>query len=156
MQNIPGASCPLPGNCPDQYGTLPSCTNLAVPYVAMQQRNAKHYDQTDALSNGTLFPGLNLPFHLKTGASSLPGNQALTELQALEFVMLELGLYLDTHPDDNEAFELFRQYTAMEKAARAADESKYGPLMLGSADSGDSYRWLDGPWPWNYERNEVK
>ena len=156
MQNIPGASCPLPGNCPDQYGTLPSCTNLAVPYVAMQQRNAKRYDQTDALSNGTLFPGLNLPFHLKTGASSLPGNQALTELQALEFVMLELGLYLDTHPDDNEAFELFRQYTAMEKAARAADESKYGPLMLGSADSGDSYRWLDGPWPWNYERNEVK
>ena len=88
--------------------------------------------------------------------SSLPGNQPLTELQALEFVMLELGLYLDTHPDDAEAFSLFRQYTAMEKAARAAYESKYGPLMLGNADAGDSYRWLDGPWPWNYERNEVK
>ena len=157
MQNIPESSCSLPGNCPDQYGTLPSCTNLAVPYVAMQQRNAKRYDQTDALSNGTLFPGLNLPFHLKTSASSLPGNRAMTELQALEFVMLELGLYLDTHPDDTEAFDLFRQYTAMEKAARTAYEAKYGPLMLStSADSGEGYRWLEGPWPWNYERNEVK
>ena len=156
MQNIPGSSCPLPGNCPDQYGTLPACSNLAVPYVAMQQRNPKRYEQAEALSNGTLFPGLNLPFHLKTSGSSLPGDQPLTELQALEFVMLELGLYLDTHPDDTEAFSLFRQYTAMEKAARAAYESKYGPLMLGNADAGDSYRWLDGPWPWNYERNEVK
>ena len=156
MQNNPGTSCSLPGNCPDQYGTLPSCANLAVPYVAMQQRTPKRYEQTDALSNGTLFPGLNLPFHLKTAGSSLPGNHPLTELQALEFVLLELGLYLDTHPDDAEAYAIFRQYTAMEKAARAAYESKYGPLMLGSADTGDVYRWLDGPWPWNYERNEVK
>ena len=156
MQNNPGASGSTPNNCPDQYGTLPSCANLAVPYVSMQQRSSKRYDQTDALSNGTLFPALNLPFHLKTSGSSLPGSQPLTELQALEFVMLELGLYLDTHPDDTEAFTLFRQYTAMEKAARAAYESKYGPLMLGSAEMGETYRWLEGPWPWNYERNEVK
>ena len=156
MQNNTGLSCPMPAACPDHYGTMPSCANLAVPYVAMQQRNAKRYDQTDALSNGTLFPGLNLPFHLKTAGSSLPNTNPMTELQALEFVMLELGLYLDTHPDDMEAFSLFKQYTAMEKAARAAYESKFGPLMLSSADMGDQYRWLDGPWPWNYERNEVK
>lgn len=70
--------------------------------------------------------------------------------------MLELGLYLDTHPDDAEAFALFRQYAAMEKAARAAYESKYGPLLLSTADSGETYRWPEGPWPWNFERNEVK
>lgn len=156
MQYVPGTSCPLTNNCPDHYGTLPSCANLAVPYVPMQQRNANRYDQNDALSNGTLFPGLNLPFHLKTEGSSLPSSNPMTELQALEFVMLELGLYLDTHPDDAEAFALFRQYTAMEKAARAAYESKYGPLLLSTADSGETYRWLEGPWPWNFERNEVK
>ena len=156
MQYVPGTSCPLPNNCPDHYGTLPSCANLAVPYVPMQQRNAKRYDQNDALSNGTLFPGLNLPFHLKTEGSSLPNSNPLTELQALEFVMLELGLYLDTHPDNTEAFALFRQYTAMEKAARAAYAAKYGPLLLSSADSGETYRWREGPWPWNFERNEVK
>ena len=155
MQNESGTSCPLPGSCPEHYGTLPSCANLAVPYVPMQQRNAKRYEQTEALRNGTLFPGLNLPFHLKTNGSSLPANDPLTELQALEFVMHEMGLYLDTHPDDTEAFELFKQYAAMEKAARNAYSSKYGPMFRG-ADTETRMRWLDDPWPWNYERNEVK
>lgn len=157
MQYEPGTSCPLPNhNCPDNFGTLPTCSNLAVPFVPMQQRNAKRYDQTDALSNGTLFPGLNLPFHLKTQGSALPADDSLTELQALEFVVLELGLYLDTHPDDEEAFSLFRQYVAMEKAAKTAFESKYGPLFQSSTAANDNYRWLEGPWPWSYERNEVK
>ena len=155
MQYEPGTSCPLPNNCPDHFGSQPSCANLAFPYIPMQQRNPKRYDQSDALGNGTLFPGLNLPFHLKTTASSLPSNDPMTQLQALEFVVLELGLYLDTHPDDTEAFTLFKQYAAMERAARAAYESKFGPLTQSSADFGD-YRWLEEPWPWNYERNEVK
>ena len=78
------------------------------------------------------------------------------ELQALEFVVLELGIYLDTHPDDMEAFDLFKQYAAMEKAAKETYEAKFGPLMKSSAATGASYRWLQDPWPWNYQQNEVK
>ena len=99
-------------SCPDYFGTLPSCAGLAVPYVPFQQNGSQKYSQGDALSNGTLFPGLNLPFHLKVEGSTLPSNP-LVELQALEFVVLELGIYLDTHPDDMEAFQLFQQYAAM-------------------------------------------
>lgn len=100
-----GSSCPLQTSCPDNYGTLPSCAGLAVPYVPFQQDRPNKYSQSEALSNGTLFPGLNLPFHLKVEGSTLPTNP-LVELQALEFVVLELGIYLDTHPDDTEAFTL--------------------------------------------------
>ena len=107
MNNETGNSCPMP-SCPDNYGTMPSCAGLAVPYVPFQQTGSKQYSQNDALSNGTLFPGLNLPFHLKVEGSTLPSTP-LVELQALEFVVLELGTYLDTHPDDTEAFELFKQ-----------------------------------------------
>lgn len=154
MNMEPGASCPI-SNCPDNYGQLPSCANLAVPYVPFQQENPKKYSQNEALSNGTLFPGLNLPFHLKVEGSSLP-NTPLAELQALEFVTLELGLYLDTHPDDTEAFNLFKQYTAMEKAAKAAYESKFGPVCKSASATGSSFNWLCHPWPWSYEQNEVK
>lgn len=115
--------------------------------------DAKQYAQDQALSAGTLFPGLNLPFHLKTENSTLP-DTPMAQLQALEFVVLELGIYLDTHPQDTEALALFRQYTAMEKAARAAYEDRFGPLTQ-SAAGGDSYRWLQEPWPWCYEQNEV-
>ena len=142
-------------SCPDSNGPMPSCAGLAVPYVPFQQNNPQKYSQSEALSNGTLFPGLNLPFHLAVEGSSLP-NTPLAELQALEFVVLELGLYLDTHKDDTEAFHLFKQFTAMEKAARAAYESKYGPVTKQAAAAGDSYQWLSDPWPWNFAQNEVK
>lgn len=154
MNTDNGTSCPMP-SCPDHFGTLPPCAGLAVPYVPFQQNNPKKYSQNDALSNGTLFPGLNLPFHMKVEGSTLPTNP-LVELQALEFVVLELGTYLDTHPDDAEAFELFKQYAAMERAAKAEYESRFGPLTRDSAANGDCFRWLMDPWPWNYQQNEVK
>ena len=50
--------------CPDRCGTLPSCAPLATGHVPFQQKGSQRYNQRDALSNGTLFPGLNLPFHL--------------------------------------------------------------------------------------------
>ena len=141
--------------CPDSNGTLPSCAGLAVPYVPFQQNNPQKYAQSEALSNGTLFPGLNLPFRLAVEGSSLPATP-LAELQALEFVVLELNLYLDTHKDDTEAFNLFKQFSSMEKAAKAAYESKYGPVTTQGAAVGDRYQWLSDPWPWNFAQNEVK
>jgi len=150
-----GAQTGASAGCPDSSGTLPSCAGLAVPYVPFQQNNPQKYSQSEALSNGTLFPGLNLPFRLKIEGSTLP-DSPLTELQALEFVVMELGTYLDTHADDAEAFRLFQQYAAMEKAAKAAYESKFGPMTKSAAAAGDTYQWLSEPWPWNYEQNEVK
>lgn len=105
-----GSSCRSPAARTPTAQCRP-CAGLAVPYVPFQQNGSKKYSQSEALSNGTLFPGLNLPFHLKTEGSALPSNP-LVELQALEFVVLELGTYLDTHPDDMEAFDLFKQYAA--------------------------------------------
>jgi len=141
--------------CPDQYGTLPSCAPLAVGYVPFQQTGSRRYGQDEALSNGTLYPGLNLPFHLKVDGSAVP-NTPLAQLQALEFVVLELGTYLDTHPSDMEAFQLFQQYVEMSKSAREAYEAANGPLLRTSAAQASHYNWLQDPWPWNFEENEVK
>ena len=154
MNRENNGSCAV-SSCPDNQGMLPSCAGLAVPYVPFQQNNPQKYSQGDALSNGTLFPSLNLPFHLKVEGSTLPAGP-LTELQALEFVVLELGTYLDTHPDDAEAFDMFRQFAAMECTARASYEKKHGPLTRNAAAMEDYDRWLKDPWPWNYQQNEVK
>ena len=136
--------------CPDANGTMPSCAPLAVPYVPFQQQNPKRYSQSDALSNGTLFPGLNLPFHLKVNAPNVATGH-LGELQALEFVLLELGLYLDTHQDDKEAFALFQQYAALEKSGREKYEAMHGPLFQSSAAAQETFAsWIRNPWPWDY------
>ena len=144
-----------PTACGDACGTLPECAPLAVPYVPFQQTGPKRYDQQDALDRGTLFPGLDLPFRVKAEAAKTMG--PLAELQALEFVLLELGLYLDTHQDDSEAFELYRQYAAMEKAARAQYEAVHGPLLQRSAAGEKAWAsWLKDPWPWNYVEGGTK
>ncbi len=136
--------------CADGCGTMPDCAPLAVPYVPFQQTNPKRYEQNDALSNGTLFPGLNLPFHLKVDAPNVV-NGPLGELQALEFVLLELGLYLDTHQGDSEAFALFQQYAALEKAGREKYEAAYGPITMPAVASHDSFScWIKDPWPWDF------
>ena len=106
--------------CPEGCGTLPECAPLSVPFVPFQQEGEKKYGKTDALAQGTLFPGLNLPFHLQVKGEPVP-KTPLSELQALSFVLTELGLYLDTHPEDKEAFQLFQKYAALEKEGSRTD-----------------------------------
>ena len=139
--------------CGDNCGTMPSCAPLSVPYVPFQQEGSQKYDQANALANGTLFPGLNLPFHLKVDAAALPDDHS-TQLQALLFVVTELGMYLDTHQDDAEAFQLFKQYTALAREAKERYEEMHGPLTQLSAGQDATYRWLDDPWPWEFKKNE--
>ncbi len=138
--------------CADNCGTMPACAPLAVPYVPFQQQGNKKYDQANALANGTVFPALNLPFHLKVDADTLPDSHS-TQLQALLFVITELGLYLDTHQDDTEAFRLFQQYTEMAQEAKKQYEEMHGPLTQLSAGQDATYRWLDDPWPWELKKD---
>lgn len=137
-----GSACSGTGS-----GTLPACAPLAVPYVPFQDENPEKYEAQAALSNGTLFPGLNLPFRLKVDAPEV-ANTPLAELQALNFVLNELGLYLDTHCDDAEAFALYQSYRKLEQEGRAAYVAKYGPLTQMDTAEFDRYIWLNDPWPW--------
>lgn len=145
----------LPISCGDARGTMPACAPLAVPYVPFQQAGSKRYSHQDALNNGTLFPGLNLPFHVKEDARNVV-NSPLAELQALGFVLDELGLYLDTHQGDEEAFLLFKQCVDLEREGRAQYESMHGPLTRGAAAGDKTYTWLKEPWPWNFQEGGPK
>ena len=136
-------------SCENGLGMIPGCLPLAVPFVAGQGALPQRYERSKALENGTLFPDLNLPFHLKVNAPAL-ADTPLNQLRALDFVVQEMGLYLDTHPDDAEAFALFRQYAELEKTARESYVAQYGPLSQNDAAMDSRYTWVDGPWPWQY------
>ena len=146
-----GAACPVPQpeeRCQNRCrGRLNECGSLAVPYTAVQGENPELYTQEEALAQGTLFPCLNLPFHLKVNGSPVP-ETPLSQLQALSFVRSELGLYLDTHPEDQEAFEVYQRYAKLEEEGRRRYEAQYGPLTQKAAAMDGSYTWVNGPWPW--------
>ena len=135
--------------CGDGQGSLPGhCASLAFPYVPMQSQNDRRYGQQEALREGTLFPGLNLPFRREMEARFPAVNSALSELMALDFAIDELGLYLNTHRDDEDALELFRSYIRLAKEGREKYVATYGPLLQTDLTANGGYRWLDDPWPW--------
>ena len=75
--------------------------------------------------------------------------ELLEELQAVDFVLVELTLYLDTHPEDYNAINQFNHYAKQSKQLRKQYEQQYGPLMqYGKSYSGYPWNWDDAPWPW--------
>ena len=141
-------------SCAAGQGILPSCGPFAAPFVPVQGPNPETFPREKALQYGTLYPDLNLPFHLKVNPGQLKDTH-LNQLRALDFVILELGLYLDTHPYDAEAFSLYQNYVEMEKAARAAYVEQHGPLVQTDAAMDGAFTWYKGPWPWQYSEEEA-
>jgi spore coat protein JB len=73
----------------------------------------------------------------------------LRELQTLDFVVVELTLYLDTHPNDMPAIQQFNQFTQKRQQLAAAFELKFGPLLqFGHSFSRYPWQWSQDPWPW--------
>ena len=140
-------------SCGDMRGTLPACAPLANPYVPFQGQNPDRYAAGRALMKGTLFPGLDLPYRGTSGVEprSADGMQSMQDLQAANFAITELGLYLDTHADDEEAVQLFNQYVEQYEMLRQQAEQSGMALTQMEAAAGGSYTWLQEPWPWDME-----
>lgn len=138
-------------NCDFKKGMLPVCAPLALAYVPMQQCAEPAYDPEDALKRGTLFPGLDLPFMNMVNTADLSGTP-LGEVMALQFVCHELHLYLDTHPDDTEAFAMLKKMLALSKEADKRYTAKFGPLCCKDLEYSQKFDWLADPWPWMYQK----
>jgi spore coat protein JB len=135
-----------------RLGSLPSPAPLAAAYVPMQTSADPRYESDRALSRGTLFPGLDLPF-MKVVNQDLE-QTPMNEMMAIDFVADELELYLDTHAEDREAFALYQTILAMQKEARERFARMCGPVCQTDQLGMDRYAWLDAPWPWEYVKRE--
>jgi spore coat protein JB len=73
----------------------------------------------------------------------------LQQLQETDFVLVELNLYLDTHPNDITALQQFNQLVQKRWQIAQEFESCYGPLMnFGHSYSQQPWQWIETPWPW--------
>ena len=137
-------------NCGE--GRLPSLAPLANPYVPFQMENASKYEPRKALVRGTLFAGLDLPFMGMVNKHE-KNITPMTELQTLAFAIQELALYLDTHRDDAEAFELYCTLQKLYNDAKKEYEMNCGPMTHFSNVAQPEYKWLNDPWRWEYAMN---
>lgn len=67
-----------------------------------------------------------------------------------KFAAIDLNLYLDTHPTDKRALEMYADVVKKMKIARAEFEEKYGPITADeSVHDPNKWRWIEDPWPWD-------
>ena len=143
------------GTCSVGSGTLPGlCAPLAFPYIPMQEKNPVRYSRMAALQTGTLCPGLDLPFKAAIQAQTQLSNTALVELMALDFAIDELGLYLTTHAEAQEALQLYWSYIKLAQEGREKYQKLYGPLLQTDLTPEKGYAWLKDPWPWEKGGND--
>ena len=77
--------------------------------------------------------------------------EMMKKIREYNFSVIELGLYLDTHPDDNKALCLHREYAKNLKELLDKYQKVYGPLTIYYPCN--KWRWLEEPWPW--ERSDF-
>jgi len=71
----------------------------------------------------------------------------LKELMAADFAVIDLNLYLDTHPNDQRAITIYNAMVQRAKMLRDSFERMYGPLtpmFIGTCP----FKWINEPWPW--------
>lgn len=79
----------------------------------------------------------------------------LTKLMELDFISLDLGLFLNTHPDNTEAIDTYNQVITAADALRLIFEENFGPLCSFRSYASDPnfWQWESNPWPWQKEAN---
>ena len=69
----------------------------------------------------------------------------MNQKELYEWIMM---LYLDTHPDDEEALNYFNQCTALYNAAKQSYQEQFGQLNAFSEQERSSWDWNTAPMPW--------
>lgn len=77
--------------------------------------------------------------------------ELLNDIMMLDFAVADITLFLDTHPEDKEAYEYYKEACTRLKTATEMYTEKFGALNNRTL-SGDNYNYIYGPWPWEVKK----
>lgn len=72
----------------------------------------------------------------------------LQNIRESGFALVDIGLYLNTHPKDEKAMDYYNKYQQINKELRREYEKNFGPLKMTEVDTCDGWTWVRDPWPW--------
>lgn len=72
----------------------------------------------------------------------------MRKISTYDFAIVELNLYLDTHPKDRDAHRKLEDYESKSKELREIYEEKYGPIVFRNSPD-NRMKWIKNPWPWD-------
>lgn len=84
----------------------------------------------------------------------LTKKELLEQIQQLQFVVIELNLFLDTHPDNTTALRDYNTTVTKLKRVQNLYNRHYGMLTPINI-SRNGWDWVESPWPWERNYEEV-
>lgn len=136
--------------------------HLAIASVPIQEWAAV-FDEEQAFRNGTLFPVLHRPFYVTASEGKSVVEEEhfdaergmLLQIQRVGFILDDLRLYLDTHPEDKEGLKLYKDNLKTKKQLMQQFAMQYYPLTEACVEAiyeekpdSECYCWSEGRIPW--------
>jgi len=75
--------------------------------------------------------------------------EMLLKIQQTQFAAIELNLFLDTHPANEQALQDYNNLHREFMQLIMAYQRQYGPLMnFAHSPAEYPFSWINEPWPW--------
>ena len=78
--------------------------------------------------------------------------ELMQDIQILDFAIQEAALFLNAHPDNEEAMQYYQKHREYKDKATAIYERCYGALSNRS-NLNSTWEYVNGPWPWSGVHN---
>lgn len=72
----------------------------------------------------------------------------MQKIATLDFALVDMHLFLDTHPNNLAIAKKITEYEAKSSALKDEYEHRFGPLTT-SGENGNRWAWISNPWPWD-------
>lgn len=76
----------------------------------------------------------------------------MRKIQAQSFVLVDVSLYLDSHPNCKNALDFYHKHKAIKEKLIKEYERNYGPFTAMGVEDTDKWTWSTTAFPW--ERGE--
>ena len=120
---------------------------LAQLYINIQELTTLVPPET-ALARGSSFANLYIPYKFETNKilkGSTPRQNILALIDIYSFLVTDLNLFLDTHPNNERAKTLINTFKTELEKLKDYYNVNFSPITIDSI-SNESY--ITGPWPW--------
>ena len=102
------------------------------------------------IGNGNIDNDCMHPENGNGNGGNMTGEELFRYICELEFALTDLNLYLDTHPDNAEALEMFTKLAATLKSLKADYARKFAPITSMDVKNETPFEWVSPKhkWPW--------
>ncbi len=116
-------------------------------------KNDKCYDKDNCKKHDKCDDNDNWKKHDKCDDNDNCNNDCddlMRRLTELQFAAIDLNLFLDTHPCDEAALEMFKKVMKTIESVKMDYIRKYGPLKAGDSADEVPFQWAsyEFKWPW--------